>query len=49
VHDAAGRLVSGIPNARRVDWPDAGHLPSLERPADFLGLLREWTAEHPPR
>ena len=45
VHDAAGRLVSGIPNARRVDWPDAGHLPSLERPADFLGLLREWTAE----
>ena len=43
VHDAAGRVVSEIPGARRVDWPDAGHLPSLERPADFLNLLREWT------
>jgi pimeloyl-ACP methyl ester carboxylesterase len=31
--------------ARRVDWLDAGHLPALERPADFLDLLREWTAE----
>jgi pimeloyl-ACP methyl ester carboxylesterase len=45
VHDAAGRLVSGIAKARRVDWPDVGHLPSLERPADFLGLLREWTTK----
>jgi 3-oxoadipate enol-lactonase len=44
VHDAAGRVVSEITGARRVDWPDAGHLPSLERPADFLDLLREWTA-----
>jgi 3-oxoadipate enol-lactonase len=44
VHDAAGRVVSEIAGARRVDWPDAGHLPSLERPADFLNLLREWTA-----
>jgi 3-oxoadipate enol-lactonase len=43
VHDAAGRVASGIPGARRVDWPQAGHLPSLERPADFLRLLREWT------
>lgn len=46
VHDAAARVTSAIPGARRVDWPDVGHLPSLERPADFLGLLREWTA-HP--
>jgi 3-oxoadipate enol-lactonase len=45
VHDAAGRVVSGIAGARRVDWPGVGHLPSLERPADFLDLLREWTAE----
>ncbi|MCW2933211.1 MAG: Pimeloyl-ACP methyl ester carboxylesterase [Actinomycetia bacterium] len=44
VHDAAGRVVSGIAGARRVDWPQAGHLPSLERPADFLDLLRNWTA-----
>jgi 3-oxoadipate enol-lactonase len=45
VHDAAGRVVSGIAGARRADWPQAGHLPSLERPEDFLGLLRAWTAE----
>jgi 3-oxoadipate enol-lactonase len=45
VHDAAGRVVSGIAGARRVSWPHVGHLPSLERPADFLDLLREWTAD----
>jgi 3-oxoadipate enol-lactonase len=45
VHDAAGRVVAGVAGARRVDWPQVGHLPSLERPADFLDLLREWTAE----
>jgi 3-oxoadipate enol-lactonase len=42
VHDAAARVVAGIAGARRVDWPDAGHLPSLENPAAFAGLLREW-------
>jgi pimeloyl-ACP methyl ester carboxylesterase len=42
VHDAAGRVVAGIAGARRVDWPDAGHLPSLEYPAAFSQLLREW-------
>ena len=42
VHDATGRVVSGIAGARRVDWPDAGHLPSLENPAAFAGLLRDW-------
>lgn len=45
VDAAAARVVAGIGGARRVDWPDAGHLPALERPAGFLGLLREWTAE----
>jgi pimeloyl-ACP methyl ester carboxylesterase len=45
VHDAAGRVVSGVASAQRVDWPQVGHLPSLERPAEFLDLLREWTAE----
>jgi len=34
----------GIPGARRVDWPDTAHLPSMERPADFLVLLRDWLA-----
>jgi 3-oxoadipate enol-lactonase len=42
VHDAAGRVVAGIAGARRVNWPDAAHLPSLEDPAAFAGLLREW-------
>jgi 3-oxoadipate enol-lactonase len=45
VHAAAARVVAGIAGARRVDWPDVGHLPALERPADFLSLLLEWTAE----
>jgi 3-oxoadipate enol-lactonase len=45
VHEAAERVVSGTAGARRVDWPHVGHLPSLERPADFLDLMREWTAE----
>ncbi|MGH3165532.1 MAG: alpha/beta fold hydrolase [Trebonia sp.] len=42
VHDAARRVTAGIAGARRVDWPDAGHLPSLESPAAFTDLLREW-------
>lgn len=45
VHDAAGRVVAGIAGARRVDWPDAGHLPSLEDPAAFAELLREWVKD----
>jgi pimeloyl-ACP methyl ester carboxylesterase len=45
VHDAAGRVVSGVASARLADWPEVAHLPSLERPADFLDLLRDWTAE----
>ncbi|PSL05899.1 pimeloyl-ACP methyl ester carboxylesterase [Haloactinopolyspora alba] len=42
IHDAAGRVVDAVPGARRVDWPDTAHLPSMERPADFVALLREW-------
>jgi len=39
---AARRVTEGIPNARRVDWPDVAHLPSMERPQDFLALLDDW-------
>lgn len=39
---AARRLSEGIPNVRRVDWPDTAHLPSMERPDDFLVLLDDW-------
>jgi 3-oxoadipate enol-lactonase len=42
VQAAAERVVAETADARRVDWPDVGHLPALERPADFLELLREW-------
>jgi pimeloyl-ACP methyl ester carboxylesterase len=45
VHAAAARVVAETAGARRVDWPDVGHLPALERPADFLDLLQEWIAE----
>ena len=45
VEAAAARVVAETAGARRADWPDVGHLPSLERPADFLDLLREWIAE----
>lgn len=41
---AAQRVTDGIAGARRVDWPDVAHLPSMERPVDFLDLLREWLA-----
>jgi 3-oxoadipate enol-lactonase len=42
VQDTASRVLAGIAGARRIDWRDAGHLPSLENPAAFADLLREW-------
>lgn len=42
IQHAARRLSDGIAGARRVDWADTAHLPSMERPADFLALLRDW-------
>jgi len=42
---AAEAAATGIPNARREAWPDAAHLPSLERPADFGALLEAWLVE----
>lgn len=44
IHDAATRVTGGIRGARRVDWPDTAHLPSMERPLAFLDLLRDWLA-----
>ena len=41
---AAARVLDGIAGARRIDWPDVAHLPSLENPQGFLDLLMEWTA-----
>ena len=42
IHAAARRVVDGLPGARRVDWPHTAHLPSMERPGDFLALLQNW-------
>jgi pimeloyl-ACP methyl ester carboxylesterase len=44
IHETARRVVDGIAGARRVDWPEVAHLPSMERPDDFLVLLRDWLA-----
>jgi 3-oxoadipate enol-lactonase len=50
VQDAAGRVVAGIAGARRVDWPTAGHLPTLEDPTAFADLLLGWVKanDQPP-
>lgn len=40
IHTIADRLVTGIPGARRVDVPDAGHLLPLEQPEEFNRQLR---------
>jgi pimeloyl-ACP methyl ester carboxylesterase len=43
VKEAAERVVAGIEDADGVCWDRAAHLPSMERPADFLTVLLEWT------
>jgi 3-oxoadipate enol-lactonase len=43
--DTAARVTAGLRQARQVEWPDVAHLPSLERPDDFLALLRQWLTE----
>lgn len=48
INDAARRVADGIPGARRVDWPDTAHLPSMERPDDFLALLQDWLTAFEP-
>jgi len=48
IHDAARRVADGIPDVRRVDWPETAHLPSMERPDDFLALLRDWLKPSEP-
>ncbi len=42
VHLAAAALESGLRDVRRVDRPDAAHLPSMEEPEAFLRLLLDW-------
>lgn len=46
--DAAARVIDGIAGARRIDWPDVAHLPTLEKPQAFLDILMDWTAPAAP-
>lgn len=42
VRHAAERLAGAVARVRLVVWPGVGHLPSLERPAEFSALVREF-------
>lgn len=44
ITDTARRVCDAVPGARLVEWPDTAHLPSMERPADFTALLRDWVS-----
>jgi pimeloyl-ACP methyl ester carboxylesterase len=37
--NCAAYLAERLPNAERIDLPWAGHLPTLERPSEALGLI----------
>jgi len=45
IKQAARNAVAGIAEARLVEWPDTAHLPSMERPDDFVALSRDWLAD----
>lgn len=38
-------MAEGIPNARLVTIPETAHLPSMERPAEFNRIVREFLSE----
>ena len=40
--ELARQLVSALPDARAVELPWAGHLPTLERPEELTALLTEF-------
>ena len=39
IRDTAALVSTRVRSARRVDWPDVAHLPSMERPTDFADLV----------
>lgn len=45
IRQTADLLAAELPDVRRVDWPDVAHLPSMERPDDFVALTLDWVAE----
>ncbi|GGO63366.1 alpha/beta hydrolase [Nonomuraea cavernae] len=44
IQEVSGLLAAGIPGARRVDLPETGHLPPLERPVEVTAALRGFLA-----
>jgi pimeloyl-ACP methyl ester carboxylesterase len=40
IQEVADLLTAGIPGARRIDLPDTGHVPPLERPARTSAAIR---------
>ena len=45
IYELEGQSYSGLPDARKVVWPDTGHLAMLERPAAFNSLVDAFAAE----
>ena len=39
---AATAILQGVDGARLVEWPDVAHLPSMERPDEFVALVLDW-------
>jgi pimeloyl-ACP methyl ester carboxylesterase len=46
IHEIADKLVAGIPHAERETIADTAHLPSLERPDEFNGIVLAFLATH---
>jgi pimeloyl-ACP methyl ester carboxylesterase len=42
IKDTARRVADAIPGAQLIEWSDVAHLPSMERPDEFLELLLRW-------
>ncbi|MGW4489952.1 alpha/beta fold hydrolase [Amycolatopsis sp. NPDC004368] len=40
--DLADKFTAEIPGATRLDLPDTGHLPPMERPAEVTAALQDW-------
>ncbi|MGN9844574.1 alpha/beta fold hydrolase [Nonomuraea sp. H19] len=47
IQEVSGLLAAGIPGARRLDLPETGHLPPLERPAEVTAALETFLADIP--
>jgi 3-oxoadipate enol-lactonase len=46
IHEIAGKLVTEIPGAERATIAGSGHLPSLERPDEFDGVVLAFLRKH---